>query len=159
MSEAALDRPPIPLHRLKKDAEGRIVRREGEGPVRFSFLWRDITFNGSLDDAKGAVMLVLSADLGRLPFSAESRQARVNLSALLETAGDCLGGMLGLDAHQHIKLAFETALDSDFSASTLVATITCFLVMGEPWVDLIKLLMPPPGTKALPPRKGFGSRR
>jgi hypothetical protein len=159
LTETAPDRPPIPLHRLTKDAQGRIVRREGEGPIRFTFVWRHTAFQGVLDDSQGAVMLSLSADLGRLPFSAESRQARVNLSALLEAAEKSLGGMLRLDPGQHILLSFETMLDSDFSASTLVATIACFLVMGQPWVDMIALLMPPLGARALPPRQGFGQKR
>jgi hypothetical protein len=81
---AALGGVGLPLELDRSDLLGR----DGSDPVVFRFVLRDVPFSCTVDRPEGQPMLMLTGDLGALPFTAERRQAmQTALAAARERSG------------------------------------------------------------------------
>ncbi|MBI4969176.1 MAG: hypothetical protein HZC25_13755 [Rhodospirillales bacterium] len=133
---------PIPLHRLGVDDQGRVIQRERQGPVRFQFDYKGMTFDGVLDDRPDSAQLTLSLDFGPLPFSAKSPQARFNLARVMEVAKEKVGSDLSLSKDEEILFSRTVNLEPPVSAASLVTAIATAILPAEPFLELVATLMP-----------------
>lgn len=135
-------RHAIPLHRLGKDAEGRVVLRERQGPVRFQFLYLGQTVHGEIEDSETHSRLRLRAELGRVPYSAESKDWRNNVLALVEAANEALQGGVRITPDQRIVSVYDDELLSPLTGAMMIGAIVQFLLHIRPYLELILMIAP-----------------
>jgi hypothetical protein len=81
---AALGGVGLPLELDRSDLLGR----DGSDPVVFRFVLRDVPFSCTVEQPEGQPVLMLTGDLGALPYTTERRQA---LQTALATARERSG--------------------------------------------------------------------
>ena len=133
---------PIPLHRLGRDADGRVVLRERAGPVRFEFTYLGQTVHGEIEDSETHSRLRLRAELGRIPYSAESKDWRQNVLALVESANEALAGAVRTTPDQRIVAVYDDELMSPMTGAMMIGAITHFLLRIRPYLELILMIAP-----------------
>ncbi|MBF0168479.1 MAG: hypothetical protein HQL45_12700 [Alphaproteobacteria bacterium] len=135
-------RHAIPLHRLGKDAEGRVILRERKGPVRFQFQYLGQVVHGDIEDSETHSRLRLRAELGRVPYTAESGDWRFNVLALAEAANEALGGVVRITPDQRIIAVYDDEMMSPLTGALLIGAITQFLLHIRPYLELILMIAP-----------------
>lgn len=133
---------PIPLHRLGKDAEGRVILRERKGPVRFEFTYLGQTVHGEIEDSETHSRLRLRAELGRVPYSAESKDWRQNVLAIVEAANEALKGAVRVTPDQRIVAVYDDELLSPMSGAMMIGAIAQFLIHIRPYLELVLMIAP-----------------
>lgn len=133
---------PIPLHRLGRDADGRVVLRERKGPVRFEFSYLGQVVHGEIEDSETHSRLRIRAELGRIPYTAESKDWRMNVLGLVEAANEALHGVVRITPDQRIVAVYDDELLSPMSGAMLIGAITQFLIHVRPYLELILLIAP-----------------
>ncbi|MBI5121844.1 MAG: hypothetical protein HZA67_12630 [Rhodospirillales bacterium] len=133
---------PIPLHRLGKDAEGRVILRERKGPVRFEFTYLGQTVHGEIEDSETHSRLRLRAELGRVPYSAESKDWRQNVLAIVEAANEALKGAVRVAPDQRIVAVYDDELLSPMSGAMMIGAIAQFLIHIRPYLELVLMIAP-----------------
>lgn len=133
---------PIPLHRLGRDAEGRVVLRERQGPVRFEFQYLGQSVHGEIEDSETHSRLRLRAELGRVPYSAESKDWRQNVLAVAEAANEALHGAVRISPDQRIVAVYDDELLSPLTGGMMISAISQFLIHIRPYLELILMIAP-----------------
>jgi hypothetical protein len=133
---------PIPLHRLGRDAEGRVILQERKGPVRFEFSYLGQTVHGEIEDSETRSRLRLRAELGRVPYSAESKEWRQNVLAIVEAANEALHGAIRLTPDQRIISVYDDELMSPLTGAMMIGAICQFLIPVRPYLELILMIAP-----------------
>lgn len=123
-----------------------------EPPRVFTFAWSGIAFTGNLTAAPGDsdTRLVITADLGALPYTAENAEARLCLGRELGVGGRLPDGFT-LEAGGHVLFSDETRPPQPLNLTSLLTALAlCLLRIGPIVVtarDFIK-----------PPQSGFRGR-
>lgn len=141
LPQEAINRP-IPLHKLGRDADGRVILRERKGPVRFEFKYLGQAVHGEIEDSETHSRLRLRAELGRIPYSAESKEWRMNVLALAEAANEALKGVIRITPDQRIVAVYDDELLSPMTGAMLIAAIAQFLLHVRPYLELILMVAP-----------------
>lgn len=97
-------------------------------PLHYKFKFRNIDFDcdvkKSTDEEK--IILLLTADLGILPYSSENIVRRTELLGGLGTL--IARGLVNINNHCSISMSFKTIIDTDFNAKSLIeATVYTLL--------------------------------
>ncbi len=114
-----------------------------EPPRAFTFAWSGIAFTGNLTAAPGDgdPRLVITADLGAVPYTAENAEARVCLARELGAYGRLSDGFT-LDGDGHVLFSDETRPPRPFTLPSLLTTLALRLLQIGPIVvtarDFIK---------------------
>jgi hypothetical protein len=127
-------RLPLPLNTYSVDASGNILKTERDR-LSFSFAFLGTRFDASA--ALGGVNklnLDLTADLGPLPFSVESRMAR---SAVLDmvAAGEFGFGRFSIAKNQMIRVEGTVPIEQPLTPVALLTALTAFLLDLKPHLD------------------------
>jgi hypothetical protein len=133
---------PIPLHRLGRDAEGRVVLRERKGPVRFEFQYLGQVVHGEIEDSETHSRLRLRAELGRVPYSAESKDWRMNVLGIVEAANEALHGAVRITPDQRIVAVYDDELISPMTGAMMIGAVAQFLIHIQPYLELILMIAP-----------------
>jgi hypothetical protein len=133
---------PIPLQRLKIDADGKLVHQSVDGPVRFEFSFRDIAFTAQFEERDGAAQLRLVGDLGNLPFSAEGRIARHNILAIVKSANQVTGDSFHVTEQGRLLLRRAAMLENPVTGSGLITGVISALHMINAYLDLVMMFRP-----------------
>ena len=135
---------PFPLKALAVDASGRIARRE-HGEVVFSFAVVGTEFRACARSADaragaGGVQIAVEADLARLPFSAESPDARRELQRLAAESRLAQGRLVLVDQRQ---LSLSTRIDVPAPASPVdvIAGLVAMVLELRPYLTRIAALL------------------
>jgi len=132
MGDTAL---PLEVGGVVLGEDGHIRVTNEDRPIHFRFSACGIEFEASLAD-KGAP-LRLSANLGKLPFSAESPDAR-RLARTVMAATDRLGrGHILLSAEQDMVLEGELNPPSPRTPANVIATAVALVLDFKPYIDLL----------------------
>lgn len=135
---------PLDIHAVAADAAGNLVEVDWDDPVHFSFPLKGWQISACLSEA-GRTRLALEADLGPLPFTAEAREVRAGLQAIVEAANGHLGPVLRITDGRHIKLDISGVPDRPLTAVSLVASVTRLLAPVTPYLDLLAVFLSPSG--------------
>jgi hypothetical protein len=133
---------PIPLQRLKIDADGNLVHQSVDGPVRFEFSFRDIAFTAQFEERDGAAQLRLVGDLGNLPFSAEARIARHNILAIVKAANQVTGESFYVTEQGRLLLRRAAMLENPVTGPGLITGVVSALHMINEYLDLVMMFRP-----------------
>jgi hypothetical protein len=148
-----LSRDDIPFlfDALTLGPDGAIVHTARE-KLRFSFDFQGITFNAEGRRDGDSFILTIFADLGPLPFSAESAPARRSIQDLVLASGSIIGPHISIGEDQTIRVDASLSLLKPVSPVTTLTLVTELLLVLKPWLAklgaLIESASQPP---AVPP--------
>ncbi len=113
------------------------------GLFHLHFDWRSHGFEAVLSQGKDENFdLTVTSDLGLLPYTAEGRQQRINLFAILRAARGSFPVRIDLIERQRLKLTARAALPSPVTATAAIASVTTLLVQARPYLDMIRMMQP-----------------
>ncbi len=132
---AAEEQLPIEMGRIVWRADGRLERR-GEGDsLSFKFVYRGVRFEGRLD-LNDTGKMAITADLGLLPYTAESRGARHQLLRLARAAVGIEGLHFLVSQDQLLRIAAEGTTPRPRTPVSCMATLCALVLRLRPWVQL-----------------------
>ncbi len=105
--------------------------------MQFSFIHFGIRFDGAIRSAGGGVSLIIEGDLGPLPFSLRSAEARRKTLSILSSGKYLRDIDFSISPEQHIRLRDTRALPRPATARAVLAGVTMFLATAKPYLDLI----------------------
>jgi hypothetical protein len=119
-----------------KKIDRSLVAWELSFPARFRFQCLGGTFTAEATMEPEGCRLVLSADLGPVPFSAESMQARTLRLALFELDDLLKTTPRFVENKGHLTLIAETSIDGKPTAQRLVAAAVALVMRCRPELSL-----------------------
>ncbi|MBI5163803.1 MAG: hypothetical protein HY985_07865 [Magnetospirillum sp.] len=141
---------PIPIDLNDLRVAGVQALSTVDGPVHFDFAYRDVRVAGRYNESGGnTAVLKVVADLGPMPFTAESPHARTTLAQIVDHANALLGPILKV-VQGRILLGSEVAIAAPASATQLVTAFARVLIPAVPYLDLVSLVVRPPLAAARP---------
>ncbi len=114
-------------------ADGAPLGRE----MHFFFNYFGIRFDGAIHPVGAGISLIIDGDLGPLPFSLISADARRKTLAILSTGKYLQDIDFSISPAQHIRLHHRRAFPRPATAHTVVAGVATFLATAKPYLDLI----------------------
>lgn len=118
-------------------------------PVTFTFRSYNIGFDAVVVHTSGdGARLTVRGDLGVLPFSVESAQARNYINSVIAVGEDLPYAEISLTRSQSIVLKGAMNFDMPPTPTTIVAASAVIVIATKPFVDLISTLRDPISAKA-----------
>ena len=133
-SQVCLD-PPVAV----VDAYSDLKRRTDNAPLHFSFTWRQTAFDATVEAGDDGLRLTLKNNLGALPFSAEDKNRRADLLAIVDADKDSGAARLKIVRGQDIVLegGFPLIKNDGNMANNIVSTLTTLVLRAAPHLDLL----------------------
>ncbi|MDJ0609892.1 MAG: hypothetical protein QNJ67_13025 [Kiloniellales bacterium] len=122
------------------DSSGKIIKRRGDGPVRFAFEYRDAPYDVEVDIG-AEPELRLTGRFGALPFTAECPEVRQLVLKLVEASHNMKRGRLSVNAKKEIELQARAVPPNGGSPDGIMAVIVALLLETQPCVALLKDLL------------------
>ena len=103
--------------------------------MQFSFAHAGTVFEclGTVD--AGAMQVAVAADLGPLPFTAESVEARQGMRGVVEAGRNLPGGGFSITARGSIRLDGAFRVESPVSPVALISGATIFVLEAQPYLE------------------------
>ena len=131
---------PVQVGTIALDASGGLTWRSPDEPLRFGFLYRDIEFHAKLELAPEP-RVVLTAALGRLPYSVELGTGRQLMRRVLEATALLSNGRIWLSESQDMQLHGEARPPLPLTPPGIMATLAAVLLALRPYLDLLGQLL------------------
>jgi hypothetical protein len=133
LGRLARDDIPFLFDALSVRSDGTIVHTPRDA-LRFSFDYQGATFmaEGRRDDDR--FVLSVSADLGPLPYSAESAPARQAIQELVAASGALIEPRFTIGEDQTIRVDAMLDLLKPVSPVTALTMVTELLLVLQPWL-------------------------
>jgi len=128
--------PPLNVGKLGVDDEGRLLVRDGDRPLRFSFEFAGAPFQAEVTTGE-TPMVKVTGDLGVLPYTIESPAARRWALRVIAASGRMKRGRLELEANHAIRLRAEAAPPARRDPVTIISTVTALLLDFKPCLELL----------------------
>jgi hypothetical protein len=122
--------------------DGLPTQRDLTTPVTFTFDCAGIRLSARAGRQGDQAWLEVEGELGALPFSAESRDARSQAIAVLIAARLTDYRYFGVSADQRIKLRGEIALTPPLTPASILTSVTQFVIAVRPFIELLQEAMP-----------------
>ena len=132
MSDAGLT---LEVGSVSLGEDGHIRRSEEDRPLHFRFSACGIDFEAHLDNRSAP--LRLRANLGKLPYSAESADARRLARTVIASTDRLRRGHILLSPEQDIVLEGELNPPSPRTAVSVIATVVSLILDFKPYLDLL----------------------
>ncbi|MGQ0662765.1 MAG: hypothetical protein ACT4P2_04095 [Pseudomonadota bacterium] len=124
---------PLPFNAIQVDADGNVTRTPRER-ISFGFEFGGATFTATGKIGTSRLDLVIAAELGPLPFTAESIPARRAILDLI-AAGGPPTGRIALDEAQTIRIDAAVEIPEPVTPITVVTGIVEFLIAIKPHLE------------------------
>lgn len=119
------------------------------GVFHFDFVYRDIRFAVRYEECADCGLLRVVGDVGPMPFSAESPDARAGLRRIMEHANEGLTAQFRL-SQGRVALGVDTRLERPVTATRLISNVTLLLIPAAAYLDVISIYLRPPLAQAKP---------
>ncbi len=128
---------PLPLEvgSVVLGDDGHIRRADVDRPLHFRFTACSVAFEADLADSKAP--LRLRANLGKLPYSAESPDARRLARTVMAATDRLRRGHILLSPEQDILLEGELNPPSPRTPVAVIATAVSLILDFKPYLDLL----------------------
>ena len=103
----------------------------------FTFQYLGFLFAVKATTIDGRRLVKFHANLGKLPFTSENRNGRVNALRIVDTAGNALGGKVEITPNQRIMLAEDIWLDEPMTPVLLVSIAARLLIRAKPYLEML----------------------
>jgi hypothetical protein len=140
LGRLARDDIPFLFDALSLGPDGAIANTPRDA-LRFAFDYQGLTFNAEGRRKGDAFVLTLSADLGPLPFSAESAGARQGIQELVAASGAMIEPQFTIGDDQMIRVAATVDLAKPVSPVTTLTMVTELLLVLKPWLARLGTLL------------------
>jgi len=134
-------RLPVDIHSLAVDSNGDVVG-VGKQTFNFGFAYQSIPFAARYVETGALAHIDLVGQVGLLPFTAESPEARRAVSRILDAANSHLGPVFRLDDGR-IELFGAAEVAAPVTAVGLVSALARFVLRVKPYIDCIDLYLEP----------------
>ncbi|HJP23644.1 MAG: hypothetical protein QF546_13505 [Alphaproteobacteria bacterium] len=104
-------------------------------PANFTFHWLGIMFACRAQETDDGARIRMFAELGQIPYSAESRINRLRTMALLKLSGHIADGEFVTGPRQTLLFRSEFALPLPLNGSTLMGSISAHLLKVKPYLE------------------------
>lgn len=115
----------------------------------FSFEYQGIPVKALFHENEGEARLEVEGDIGPLPYSAESPQARSSLRQVIDAANQQMkarGLTLSMGiAHGRIRFVGELSVACPASVVSVVVTVCGLLIPLKPYLLAAEIFLAPPG--------------
>jgi hypothetical protein len=132
-------RLPLDIHSLAVDSQGYYVgtdRRE----ISFRFIYRRIVWSARFHDSVENSDLHMSAELGVVPFTAESAFARNGVRQIVKLANQQNGQAFKI-VDSKIQIDADVPIDCPVTAVGLVGGVARFLLKLQPYLETIEMIL------------------
>jgi hypothetical protein len=133
---------PIETNSIWFGPDGMPAHRDFKSPVAFSFACGGVTLTARAGREDDEAWLEVEGDLGALPFSAESRDTRSEVIAILLAARLTDHRYFGVGPDQHIRLHGEIPLTCPLTPASILTGITQFSLAVRPFIELLNEARP-----------------
>jgi hypothetical protein len=130
----------LPLGAVGLDEDGQLITKNSDGQIDFTFKYMGYQFAVRADVAPGHTRMRIHAVLGHLPYTAEARELRANMRAVVHEAGRALGGRIHINQEQRILFLDEFNFDETLTPNSLLTKTVAFLLSAKPYLDLLSLI-------------------
>ena len=138
---------PLEVGSLEVDDLGTLVRRGLDRPLHFTVGHAGFLYHCALDP-QDQPEVSMTAELGAVPYTAESPWARALLSRVVEQAGVLPSGRLTLEEGGLIRLALRKRTPTPCSTLHVLATITALLLEVKGYAEMLRFLVRHPADEA-----------
>jgi hypothetical protein len=131
---------PLPLEvgTITVLPDGTAERRE-RTLLNFTFDYTGTNFAAAIEPTPEGAQLRIDAALAPMPYSAEGRERRRDVHAIVAASRTGLKhGRFALDDQHQIHLVSELAIGSPVTPIALVTAATRMLIAATPWVALLR---------------------
>lgn len=133
----AAQKVPLEFGALRMDEEGNLIERSAT-TLSFGFMVDQLPYECVLNRV-GANDLRISAKLGHIPFSAENRQARVDLLTLVAASRGAIPfGGIGIAQDQSVTLEARICVNTPMNPLAILTAVTEVLRDSLPWSTAIR---------------------
>jgi hypothetical protein len=133
---------PIETNSIWFGPDGMPAHRDFKTPVSFTFDCAGVTLTARAGREVDEAWLEVEGDLGPLPFSAESREARSELIAILLAAKLTDHRYFGIGPDQRIRLRGEIPLTCPLTPAAILTGVTTFTLAVRPFIELLIEALP-----------------
>ena len=126
---------PLEVGSVSLGEDGHIRRSDEDRPLYFRFSACGIAFEADL--ASRTAPLRVRANLGKLPFSAESPEARRLARTVMAATDRLRRGHILLSAEQDMVLEGELNPPSPRTPVSVIATVVALILDFKPYLDLL----------------------
>ena len=139
---------PVEVGTIAVRPDGTAERR-ARSALKFSFDFTGATFAAEIEPTDEGARLRLDAALAPMPYSAEGRDRRRDVDAIVKASRTGMRhGRFALDNRYQIHLVSELPIGSPVTPTALVAATTRMLIAATPWVALLRRPLGPAQPKA-----------
>ncbi|MDJ0944174.1 MAG: hypothetical protein QNJ30_11945 [Kiloniellales bacterium] len=132
---------PLEFGAVELDDAGRVTRRDPGKPLHVRFHYLGVPFDIEISGA-GSDRISLAADLGELPYTAESPLGRHYAQQLVRAAGVLPHGRILIDDRQHLRLEAACPRPSPSTISQVLAAIAAMLLEALPYLRFLTEVLP-----------------
>ena len=122
--------------RLLGQASQELTRLQPKLPAGFTFMWRGIAFSARAESLPGGIRLMLSGDMGAVPYSAENRTGRAKLLTLVRCQGAGASPEFQVSREQRLVLLAEVEVQAPVTAAAILGWTAHLLLRSKPYIDL-----------------------
>ena len=137
-------RPGIGVRSLAVDGQGRLARKADGTRLEFTFEFLGFLFAVRTESNDHSGHMRFHADLGNLPYSAESSGKRADALAIVAAAGRALGGRVQTTREQRILLFEEMRFEEPLTPVVLMSSAVRLLLEVQPFLELLAQVVEPP---------------
>ena len=138
---SAPDKPGRKPDPLKEFA---LARKADGTRLEFTFEFLGFLFAVRMESNDHSGHMRFHADLGNLPYSAESLAKRADALAIVAAAGRALGGRVQTTREQRILLFEEMRFEEPLTPVVLMSSAVRLLLEAQPFLELLAQVVEPP---------------
>ncbi len=132
---------PLEFGAVELDPHGRVTPRDPAKPLHFRFHYLGVPFDVEIPGAESSEIR-LAADLGELPYTAESPIGRHYAQQLVRAAALLPHGRIFIDNRQHIRLEAACTRPIPSTISQVFAAIAVILLESLPYLRFLTEVLP-----------------
>jgi hypothetical protein len=140
LGRLARDDIPFLFDALSVGPDGTVIHTQREA-LRFAFDYGGVSFNAVGRRNADSFMLTIAADLGPLPYSAESLQGRISIQDLITASGSLIEPRFSVGADQMIRVEATMELLKPVSPVMTLTMVTEVLLVLKPWLERLGTLI------------------
>ena len=128
----------LPINVLTLNDEGILVFDAPPPPSRYRFSCFGIIMHLSVTPVDGDTVCSIWAEVGNLPYTAESGQGRAEGIEILRATRQLADTRFYAERGQRIYALYESTIKGHYTLDSLMTEILCFVQRSLPFINLLR---------------------